>query len=203
MPSIDVLASIPVRQPAYMHSFGMTERWFVLVEFPLVVNPAQLALSGKPFIENYRWKPERGTRIILVDRETGELGPRYTTEPFFAFHHANAYDDGEDVVVDLCAYPDSRIIQDLYLDRIHEGLREDGQYGSRPHLTRLRLRGNGVHLEQVGQATIDLPRINARCTATRHRYVWGAGVGSGWVDHLVKIDTADGSHQVWHERPGL
>lgn len=195
----DVLASIPVRRPSYMHSFGMTERWFVLVEFPLVVNPARLALSGQPFIENYRWEPERGTRITLVDRQTGEVGPRWTTEPFFAFHHVNAYDDGEDVVVDLCAYPDSRIIQDLYLDRIHELLREDGLCFARPHLARLRLRENGAHLEQIGRANIDLPRINAGCTATWHRYVWGVGMGTGWVDHLVKIDTADGSARFWCE----
>ena len=27
------------REPAYMHSFGLTERWLVLAEFPFVVNP--------------------------------------------------------------------------------------------------------------------------------------------------------------------
>lgn len=195
----EVLASIPVRHPAYMHSFGMTERWFVLTEFPLVVNPAALAMSGKPFIENYRWEPERGTRITLIDRRTGEVGARRTTEPFFAFHHVNAYDDGDDVVIDLCTYPDPQIIQDLYLDRIHEIMADDAEYSSVPHLTRLRLSGNSVHAEQIGEASIDLPRINGRHAAAQHRYVWGVGVASGWLDHLVKIDTSDGSALTWHE----
>ena len=53
-------ARLPVREPAYMHSFGLTERWLVLAEFPFVVNPLALALAGRPYIENYRWKPERG-----------------------------------------------------------------------------------------------------------------------------------------------
>ncbi|HXD55712.1 MAG TPA: carotenoid oxygenase family protein, partial [Solirubrobacteraceae bacterium] len=61
-----VLASLPVKEPAYMHSFGLTERWLVLAEFPLVVNPLALATAGRPYIENYRWKPERGTRFTLV-----------------------------------------------------------------------------------------------------------------------------------------
>ena len=67
-----VIASLPVKEPAYMHSFGLTERWLVLAEFPFVVNPLALALSGRPYIENYRWKPERGTRFTLVDRASGE-----------------------------------------------------------------------------------------------------------------------------------
>ena len=29
-----VIATLPVREPAYMHSFGLTERWLVLAEFP-------------------------------------------------------------------------------------------------------------------------------------------------------------------------
>ena len=49
-----------------MHSFGLTERWLVLAEFPYVVNPLRLAFSGRPYIENYRWKPELGTRFTLL-----------------------------------------------------------------------------------------------------------------------------------------
>ncbi len=71
-----VIGSLPVKEPAYMHSFGLTERWLVLAEFPFVVNPLALALSGRPYIENYRWKPERGTRFTLVDRATGEATRR-------------------------------------------------------------------------------------------------------------------------------
>ncbi|RRO19233.1 carotenoid oxygenase family protein [Saccharopolyspora rhizosphaerae] len=195
----EVVASIPVRHPAYMHSFGMTERWFVLVEFPLVVEPAALALSGKPFIENYRWEPERGTRVTLVDRRTGEVGARRTLEPFFAFHHVNAYEDGSDVVVDLCAYEDTQIIQDLYLDRMHEIMHDDAQDFARSHLKRLRLSSNGAASEQVCDTTIDLPRINGRRARLPHRYVWGVGNRHGWIDQLVKIDTTDGSSLSWYE----
>ena len=75
---VEQLASVPVRQPAYMHSFSITERFFVLAEYPLVVNPLHLALSSKPFIANYRWKPERGTRFTVVDRSTGRVrAPRH------------------------------------------------------------------------------------------------------------------------------
>ena len=33
-----------------MHSFGISERFAVLAECPLVVNPPSIPLSGRPFI---------------------------------------------------------------------------------------------------------------------------------------------------------
>ena len=40
-----VVAEMPVDKPAYMHSFAMTERYLVLTEFPLVVDPLRLMLA--------------------------------------------------------------------------------------------------------------------------------------------------------------
>src|SRR5437764_3410177 len=111
-----LLAEIPAKEPAYMHSFGMPERFVVLAEFPLVVNPMKLALSAHAFIENYRWKPERGTRFLVIDRSDGTVRMKATAEPFFCFHHVNAFEEGDEVVVDLIAYEDPKIIQALYLD---------------------------------------------------------------------------------------
>ena len=40
------IASLPVSEPAYMRAFGMSERYLILAEYPLRVNPLQLALSA-------------------------------------------------------------------------------------------------------------------------------------------------------------
>jgi beta,beta-carotene 9',10'-dioxygenase len=195
-----VIASLPVKEPAYMHSFGLTERWLVLAEFPLVVNPLTLALSGRPYIENYRWKPELGTRFTLVDRHTGETRGGFRSDACFAFHHVNAYDDGEDVVVDLCVFPDAGIIEDLYLERLRAGKPVQSA-----ELTRFRLRGGdrSVTRERLADGDIELPRINyRRCNERPYQYVWGAGAGaSGWFERIVKVDIIDGSTRAWAQ-PG-
>ena len=56
-----------------MHSFGMTERYLVLAEFPRVVNPLRLLFSGQPFIRNYQWEPDRGVRFHVVEKEVGRV----------------------------------------------------------------------------------------------------------------------------------
>ena len=118
-PEVD--RSLPVEQPAYMHSFGLTERWLVLAEFPFVVNPMRSRSRGRPYIENYEWKPERGTRFTLStarrrgdrpvrDRRLLRLPPRQRLR-------------GRDgtVVADICAFEDASMVEDLYLDRLRAG----------------------------------------------------------------------------------
>jgi beta,beta-carotene 9',10'-dioxygenase len=195
-----VIGSLPVRAPAYMHSFGLTERWLVLAEFPFVVNPLALALSGRPYIENYRWRPELGTRFTLVDRATGEATTGFQTDACFAFHHVNAYEDGGEVVVDLCVFDDASVIEDLYLDRLRAGKPVASAALTR---YRLRLADRSVRRERLADEPIELPRINyGRCNERPYRYVWGVGDGpSGWLEQILKIDTTDGATLSWSE-PG-
>ena len=111
-----VIARMPVKEPAYMHAFGMSERYLILAEYPLRVNPLKLAFSGKPFIENYTWRSDEPTRFRVFDRGTGELRGTYETDGFFCFHHVNAFERGGELVLDLCAYEDATVIDSLYLD---------------------------------------------------------------------------------------
>lgn len=193
----EVIASRGVHEPAYMHSFGLTERWLVLAEFPFVVNPLQLASSGRPYIENYRWKPEQGTRFHLFDRRRGEYSGPFETDARFGFHHVNAYEDGDQIVADICTYPDAGIVQDLYLERLRQG-----KPATAAHLERFRIsptRGS-VTAERLAEESLELTRINyERCNERPYRYVWGAGVGDGWIDRIVKADVQERSTVTWHE----
>jgi carotenoid cleavage dioxygenase-like enzyme len=181
-----------------MHSFGLTERWLVLVEFPFVVNPPSLALSGRPYIENYRWKPELGTRFTLVDRATGAATGPFETDPFFAFHHVNSYEDGDEVVVDVCVYRDPGLIEDLYMERLRAGKSvRDAE------LRRFRVSpatGEVAHERLID--AFELPRINyGRCNERPYRYAWGVATGdSGWIERIVKGDLRDGTRRTWSER---
>ncbi len=195
-----MIASLGVSEPAYMHSFALTERWLVLAEFPFVVNPLALALSGRRYMENYRWKPGRGTRFTLVDRATGRAEATMRGDACFAFHHVNAFEQGDEVIVDLCAYPDAGVIEDLYLERLR-----DGKPVSGATLTRFRLRpGTGeVVSERLAEEDLELPRINYGAHNERpYRFVWGNGTGpGGWLERIAKVDTETG-HTISWTAPG-
>jgi beta,beta-carotene 9',10'-dioxygenase len=196
------VASLPVTEPAYMHSFGITERYVLLVEFPLVVNPLRLAAGGRPFIESYRWQPERGARFNVVDSRDGSLRAAAQAEAFFAFHHVNAFEDGDAVVVDIAGYEDSSVIDALYRRSM---LDPDS------HLPPVRLRryrvpldGSDATYETIGDETIELPRIDyRRRNGRRHRYAYGISSSGRRMRHLsdqlVKIDADAGATAIWRE----
>jgi carotenoid cleavage dioxygenase-like enzyme len=193
----EVIGSVGVDRPAYVHSFGLTERWLVLAEWPLVVNPLSLMFSGRPYIENYRWRPERGTRFTLVDRATGEAAGPFETDPFFGFHFVNAYDEDGDVVAHIATYEDAGIVEDFYLERLR-----NGHPIAKPALTRFRISpGSGaVTHEPLTDRGLELPRINyARSNERPYRHMWGVGQETGWIDSIVAADVETGETREWRE----
>ena len=197
-----IVAKVPVKEPAYMHSFGMTERFVILAEYPLLLNPLQLATGSRSFIESYHWKPENGTRFLVIDRHSGDVHTTAKADAFFCFHHVNAYEDGDDIVVDLSAYDDPSLIERLYIDRLREG------YAAVPsQLRRYRISpgSDRVDAEVLLDRTVELPRIDyARVNTKPYEVVYGAGVrpdSPDWMNELVKFDLPTRALKTWHE-PG-
>lgn len=197
------IASIHAKEPAYIHSFGVTERFIVLVEFPLVVNPLKLLTSGRPFVENYVWKPERGSTWHIVDKATGQVVCRAQGEAFFSFHHVNAWETDGHIVVDLCAYDDPTIIDALYLDRARSGFAPDSAVDARLRRYRVPLDGGAVTGETLSEEPLELPRINYKAhNGQPYRYVYGTSrtrPAGRFLDQLVKVDTAERREFVWRE----
>ena len=198
-----LIGSVPVREPAYMHSFGMTERYVVLVEFSRFFDPIGLALKRGPFIMNSRWKPEKGARFLLMDRRSGKVAGAFQAEAFFAFHHVNAFEQGDAVVVDIAAYRDDEIIDKLLLDRLNG---PDGGRIPQSQLRRYRLPqgGSSAEYEVLSDEAFDLPRINYRQRTGRdYRFAYGVGTRKDrpedFLDQLVKVDARARRARVWFE----
>jgi len=198
----EVVAALDVDQPSYMHSFGMTEHHVILSEWPIVVDPLDLLLRGEPFIKNFEWEPERGTRFRVLRKSDGAEVATGRAEPAFGFHHVNAFERDGEIVCDIVTYPDASVIDDLYLDR----LRSDDPTPGTGHLRRYRLPldGGPVASRRLSDERVELPRIHdGAATGRPYDHVYGVGTRreGNFTDQLVKIDVPGGTAQTWHE-PG-
>lgn len=192
------IARWPTSRPSYMHSFAVTERYAVLAECPFVVNPLDLIRSGRPFVENYRWQGEEPTLFTVIDLDTGEVRARAEAEPFFCFHHVNAFEQGGELFVDLIAYEDAGIVEALYLEKLRAGARLPA---TELRSYRLPLAGGEARRETIA-LDLELPRINyARCNARPYRYVYGQSLreGEAFPNAVKKVDVNDGSVLEWSE----
>jgi carotenoid cleavage dioxygenase-like enzyme len=206
-PQRRLIASLPVSEPAYIHSFGLTERHIVIAEYPLVVNTLKLLLSGKAFAENLQWKPQRPAQFHVFRRNDGQHVGSYASAPFFCFHHVNAFEQDGALLVDLLAYPDATVIDKLYLDRLRNP-QADTPPTPGAELRRYRLTPGqtSADYETLSDQRMELPTINyARSNGKPYRYMYANGLSAerpiDFLNQLVKVDVTDRTAQVWFE-PG-
>jgi carotenoid cleavage dioxygenase-like enzyme len=195
------IAALPVQQPAYMHSFGLTQRYIVLCEFSFrLPHVLKLAFRTRPFIENFVFQPQQDTVFTVVDKVSGAVVARVPADPFFAFHHVNAYEDGDRLIVDICAYEDAALIGQLYLDALRGP-------GGAPQVGQLRrysvpLAGGRATWELLSTDSLDLPRIHyRRCNGRDYQFAYGAGGRSGtqdFLNQLVKVDVKQRTSRTWY-----
>ncbi len=202
------VGSVETDEPAYMHSFALTPRYVVLTEFPLRVDPLRFLRPGRqgPFIEQFEWEPERGTRVVVVDRTSGEVVAEPVTEPLFGFHHVNAFerDGGTELVFDLETIPDATAIGELTLETLREG--ELDAIAGRLERFTVDLGGaTGGDRYRTGEATVRremlyddgtaLPTASPARWCRPHRYVYAMSMdqpATEWATGVLKQDTRTG-----------
>jgi beta,beta-carotene 9',10'-dioxygenase len=197
----ELAASVRVKEPSYMHSFGLTEHYILLVEFPLIVNPFDLIASGKPFIENFKWLPEKGTKFTVVRRVDGTVVGSYVSEPFFAFHHVNAFESENQIIIDMVTYPNDNIVSSLYLD-VLRGNVPGNIPSSEFRRYKLRLSSGVIEYEGI-QDKIELPRINyIRHNMKDYKFMYATGNFSvhDFSNRLVKVNVKNKDSAIWSEK---
>lgn len=189
----EILGTWRTRRVPYIHSFGLTPRSAILVAHPFCASPATMLWSSKGYIDHFTWKPEQGTRLVTIDRATGELR-EHLSEPCFVFHTVNAFERGGATLLDLLAYPSAEIVAALRTERMLGELPD-----LRPSLLRFSLRpGNErATVEKLSDVGFEFPSINYRRASGRpYQFAYGASNGpraeGQYASTLVKVDVETG-----------
>jgi carotenoid cleavage dioxygenase-like enzyme len=196
----EVVNKIPVDLPAYMHSFALTERYQILVEFPFVVNPIDLIHRTKPFIFNYTWKPERGTTFYVTERATGQLIAKIKDDPFFAFHHVNAYDKNGKIYIDIVTEPNADIMEAITETVTNsKKILESGK--TKLQRFTIDMATKALSKETIFNETLEMPRVSADRTAHEYRYCYAIDAefpnSVNDIRPLYKIDVNAKTAQKW------
>jgi len=194
------ITAIEANGPAYIHDCSVTAEHVILVESPLILS-VRRALN--PFREGAMdmldWQPERPTRVLVIDRDTGELVADPTFEAVFSFHHVNAYVDGTDVVFDIIEFPDGDIVDSLSMAELDgEGFPtvDDG----RLMRYRIDLDANTLERDRRYDGGMEFPRVFRETIGREHRYAYGQATDREGANGLVKVDCATGTAREWWEQ---
>lgn len=166
----------PLDVPALtmMHDFALTAEHVIFMDLPVVFD-SDVAASGRGDMP-FRWNDDYGARFGVLRRDDPFGQVRwFDIDPCYVFHVANAYDDGNSVVLQAVRYPD--------LWRQTSGFETDGVLWS----WTIDLTAGTVAERQLDDRAVEFPRIDDRLAGLRARYAVSVG-----DNRLVRYDLDNG-----------
>ena len=206
---------------AYLHSIMLTSRYVILCIFSAYYAKGGLkVLWTKNMLDAMEYDPAKNNIWLVIDRLHGQgLVGMYQSEPFFAFHPVNAWDQASptepekfDIVAEIPIYKNLDILKRFYYNNMKGTSPSSRDYvgknkgRARASLTRFRLSGVGTstiptttsksgYVERVFTAASDdtpeLPTFDPRLATKPSRYIYGVSDrgNSSFLDGLIKFDT--------------
>lgn len=109
---------IPLPYPCSIHDFGLSPRFAVFYLNPYLLDMTAL-LGGATVLESLAWRPELGSRLLLVERAGGAVAAEIPLDGRYCLHQINAFEEGDRLVVDLLeldapVYGEYRPVPDLF-----------------------------------------------------------------------------------------
>jgi carotenoid cleavage dioxygenase len=156
---ISHVADIDLPAQPMMHDLSITESRVVLYDLPCTFN-LDAAMSGAQL--PYRWDPAYQARVgVLPLHGAADEVTWIDIDPCYVFHPANAYDDGDRIVVDVVRWQ-SMFETDLL-----------GPDEGEPRLERWTIDPAGsVNVEIADDRPQEFPRVDERLVGRRHRFTY-------------------------------
>ncbi|QIR39314.1 carotenoid oxygenase family protein [Tolypothrix sp. PCC 7910] len=189
----------------FIHDFVITPNYCILFQNPVTFNPLPFAFGIRSAGECIKFQPNQPTRIVVIPRnpETAKTGVKILeTQSGFVFHHINAFEVGDEIVIDSICYdslpevePESDFRQ-VNFEAIAPG-----------QLWRfaLQLQNGTVQRQLIESRCCEFPTIHPDNVGHQYRYLYigaaHAETGNAPLQAILKIDLDSGERQLWSAAP--
>ena len=191
---------------AFLHDFAITPNWAVFLQNALDFNPLPYVLGQKGAAQCLKSRPGAQGQFWLVPRpgspRAGEQ-PRIVPAPEgFVFHHLNAWEDGDELVVESIHYADFPSVgpaddfRETDFDAIPEGLMKR---------CRLNPERGTVQTTLLSERCCEFAMVHPARQGLEARYGWMAVAqrprGNDPLQAIAKLDLRSGEQRVWSAAP--
>jgi all-trans-8'-apo-beta-carotenal 15,15'-oxygenase len=187
---------------AFIHDFAITPNYCLFFQNPVSFNPIPFALGLRGAGECVKFQPDKPTRILVIPRNSKEPVQILETQSGFVFHHANAFEQGDEICIDSICYesfPEVEANSDFRqvdFDAIAPG-----------QLWRftLNLNDQSVQRRLLEERCCEFPYVHPNHVGHPYRYLFmGAAhnpTGNAPLQALLKLDATTGEQQLWSAAP--
>jgi carotenoid cleavage dioxygenase len=183
--------------PALMHDFAMTENYVIFMELPIVFSWfAMIKGEALPFT----WDNKAPSRIGVMPKTGSSKDLKwFDIDPAFVFHVMNAFEQGDDCILDVARY-DQLWVKDS----------SDFDYPARLSRYTLGMKSGAANMQQISPQRMEFPQINRNLSGRSYRYGYSLGVivaGAGSNRHetigsILKHDLLSGDVQTFEVGDG-
>ena len=195
--------SHPLKGFAILHDTLVTPNYYIFIQHPFKVEGLPFLLGFKTIEECLNFNPQQPTKIIVVSRHGNHALQILEAEPFFGFHHGNAWEkDGKIYLESICdnSFPQKKQAE-LDFERVNF---DDFPKGKLWQLE-LNLSKKTVISEKIEERGCDFPSVHPRWVGKEHRYLYlnvsRTPAENGPLQAIMKLDKKSKEKQIWSASP--
>ena len=191
---------------AFLHDFAITPNWAVFLQNAIAFNPLPYVAGRKGAAQCLQSQPGGQAKFWLIPRDSGAFAgqkPRIIDAPDgFVFHHLNAWEEGDDVVVESIFYADFPSIgpdedfRSVNFELLPEGLLEQ---------CRINLSDGSLSTQRLSERCCEFAMVNPEREGLPCRFAWMAvterETGNDPLQAIKKLDLQSGERQLWSAAP--
>ena len=186
----------------FIHDFVITPNYCIFFQNPVTFNPIPLALGIRAAGECIKFQPNQPTQIIVIPRHTQAEVKILETQSGFVFHHANAFEVDNEIVIDSICYETLPEVEpESDFRQVNFEAISPGQLW-RFHIN---LDSGKVCQKMIESRCCEFPSINPELVGRDYQYLYiGAAhgeTGNAPLQALLKIDLKSGERQLWSAAP--
>jgi carotenoid cleavage dioxygenase-like enzyme len=198
--TIEHETAIDLPGPRLPHDMAITDNFAILMDLPLYQDP-EAAKQGRHKLIFDRELPSRFG--VIPRRGDGSTIRWFDASPCYIYHVVNAFEDGGEVVLDVCRVKRPAPISDRRskLAQMLAYLRLDAQYWR----YRFDLTTGRTTEGPVDDDNTEFPSIDARLTGQKTRYAYNVHISPEetlMFDGVIRYDTVTGEKDEYRFGPG-
>ena len=112
---------LSIEYPSSIHDFGLSQNHAVFYLSPYILDMQAFVRDGGTLLDSLRWEPERGSRLVIVSRESGKKAAQVQLGSHTCLHLINCFEDDGRLYVDVLElerpiYDQYRTLPNLFTD---------------------------------------------------------------------------------------
>jgi all-trans-8'-apo-beta-carotenal 15,15'-oxygenase len=187
---------------AFIHDFAITPNYCIFAQNPLSFHSLPYLFGLRGAAECIKFHADRPTKIWVIPRDYSGAMQAIETDPCFIFHHANAFEQDDEVIVDsICYETFPAIDHNLNYQETNFDTRPPGQLWR----THLNLKTKTAERRCIDQHSCEFPQVHPALVSKPHHWIFLAAAhqaqGDAPQQAILKINPKSGQQEFWSAAP--